>query len=156
MSNGLQHTTFPKFAKITTQNRIFPPLRPFFSSLKVLHTKMVDTSSVYIVFWTILAFKLNFQPQNPNRCSPALCELARPLMNDFSMNWHVGTGNYETKEIQFMPELWRFEREKGGWEPQKTIVRKESEELPPTRFSLKPPKFRHKLNYFSPLLNFAL
>ena len=34
---------------------------------------MFDTSSVYTVFWTILAFKLNFQPQNPNRCSPALC-----------------------------------------------------------------------------------
>ena len=34
------------------------------------------------------------------------------------------------KEIQFVPEFWRFEREKGGWEPQKTVLRKESEELP--------------------------
>ena len=34
------------------------------------------------------------------------------------------------EEIQFMPELCRFERKKGGWEPQKTVLRKESEELP--------------------------
>ena len=27
---------------------------------------------------------------------------------------HVEWG---TEEIQFMPELWRFEREKGGWNP---------------------------------------
>ena len=33
-----------------------------------------------------------------------------------------------TEEFQFMPELWRFEREKGGWEPQKTVVRQGSEE----------------------------
>ena len=36
------------------------------------------------------------------------------------------------KEIQIMPELWRFEREKGGLEPQKTVLRKEHEELPLT------------------------
>ena len=41
-----------------------------------------------------------------------------------------------TAEIQFLPELWRFEREKGEWEPQKTVVRKGSEELPPCPFSL--------------------
>ena len=33
-----------------------------------------------------------------------------------------------TEEIQFMPELWRFDREKEGWEPQKTLVRKGGEE----------------------------
>ena len=69
-----------------------------------------------------------------------------------------------TEEIQFMPELWRFEREKGGWEPQSTVVRKESEELLPplykywalgflsSLFPLKPPEFRHKLNFFGPPL----
>ena len=63
-----------------------------------------------------------------------------------------------------MPELWRFVREKGGWEPQKTMVRKGSEELPPplshdcflgfpsSLFSLKRPEFRHKRNFFGPLL----
>ena len=72
-----------------------------------------------------------------------------------------------TEEIQFMPEPWRFEGEKGGWEPQKTVVRKGSEELPPplsrycalgfpsSIFSLKPLEFRHKLNFFSPLLPVA-
>ena len=35
---------------------------------------------------------------------------------------HDGEGN---EEIQFMPELWRFEREKGGRKPQSTVVRKD-------------------------------
>ena len=39
------------------------------------------------------------------------------------------------QKIQFMPELWSFETEKGGWEPKKIVVRKESEELP-SPFSL--------------------
>ena len=63
-----------------------------------------------------------------------------------------------------MPELWRFEREKGGWEPQSTVVRKGRGGLPHSSFtlmffwfpsslfSLKPPEFRHKLNFFGPLL----
>ena len=62
-----------------------------------------------------------------------------------------------------MPELWRFEREKGGWEPQKTVVRKGSEELPPSLshycalgfpsslISLKPLEFRHKLSFLAPI-----
>ena len=33
------------------------------------------------------------------------------------------------EEIQFTPELWRFEREKGGWEPQSAEVRKGGEFL---------------------------
>ena len=66
---------FQNLPKSLHKIEFFPSLRPFFSSLKVLHTKMVDSSSVYLVLWTIIAFKLNFQPQNPNRCSPALCAL---------------------------------------------------------------------------------
>ena len=34
------------------------------------------------------------------------------------------------EETQFMPELSRFLREKGGWEPQSTLVRKGGEEHP--------------------------
>ena len=34
------------------------------------------------------------------------------------------TGQKGTEEIQFMPEIWRFEREKGGWEPQSIVKRK--------------------------------
>ena len=61
-----------------------------------------------------------------------------------------------------MPELWRFEREKGRWE--RWEVRKGSEKLPPplshycalgfpsSLFSLKPLEFRHKLNFFGPPL----
>ena len=36
-----------------------------------------------------------------------------------------------TEENQSMPELWRFERGKGGWECPKTEVRKGNEKLPP-------------------------
>ena len=52
---------------------------------------------------------------------------------------------------KFSLELWRFEREKGGWEPQKTVMRKGSEELPPplSHFC----EFRHKLNFFGPPLH---
>ena len=69
-----------------------------------------------------------------------------------------------TKGIQFLPELWRFEREKRGWEGQKTVVRKESEELPPplsqygalgfpsSLNSQKPRELRHKLSLFGPPL----
>ena len=62
-----------------------------------------------------------------------------------------------------MHELWRFERGKGGWEHQSTIVRKASEGLPPplSHYSdlgftsslfpqEKPREFSHKLSFFDP------
>jgi len=63
-----------------------------------------------------------------------------------------------------MPEPSKFLRDKEGWEPQRTVVRKGSKELPPptshhcalgfppTLFSQKPREVRHKLGFFDSLL----
>ena len=62
----------------------------------------------------------------------------------------------------FLLELSRNLQKKGGWEDQSTVVWKGSGELPTplshycalgipsSLFSLKPPEFRHKLNFFGP------
>ena len=43
----------------------------------------------------------------------------------------MAASEWGIEENRLMPELWRFDREKAGWEPQKTVVRKGIEELPP-------------------------
>ena len=70
-----------------------------------------------------------------------------------------------SEEAQFMSEISRFLRDKGGWEPQSAVVIKGRTEIltplshycalgfPSSLISQKPREFRLKLNFFSPPLN---
>ena len=45
---------------------IFPTLKQFFATLKMIQAKINATYLIFIAFQAIIAYKLNFHPQNPS------------------------------------------------------------------------------------------
>ena len=106
--------------------------------------------------------------QTEKKSTPIMTIWVREANVEMQVIRCVGGREWGTEEIQFMPALWRFERGKGAWEPQSTVVRKERGEFltPPSHYWAlgfpswiiyqKPREFRHKLSFFcTPLQNVA-
>ena len=54
---------------------IFPTLKQFFVTLKIIQAKINGTYLIFMTFQAIIAGKLNFHPQNPSRFSTVHSEM---------------------------------------------------------------------------------
>ena len=93
---------FQNLPKLLHKIMIFPTLKQFFATLKMIQAKINATYLIFIAFQAIIAYKLNFHPQNPSCFSTVHSGMDMALWFGMSQFRKMGSQNKDPILLNFI------------------------------------------------------